>query len=68
MAHYYLNIRNSMGFVRDEEGDDFPDLQAAREKAAEGVRSILSEEVKKGIVDLRGLIELRVDQRGRPEA
>jgi hypothetical protein len=57
MPHYYLHQRNHI-YVSDEEGLDFPDLSAAREQAVIGARSILSEEVKSGSLDLRGAIEI----------
>lgn len=57
MPHYFLNVYNA-NVALDEEGDDFPDLAAAREKAVLGVRSILAEEVKGGQFDLRGRIEI----------
>lgn len=59
MTHYYLNIQNGNGLTRDDEGEDFPDLAAARQKAMEGVRSILSDEIKSaGSMDLHGCIEI----------
>jgi hypothetical protein len=57
MPHYYLHQRNEV-YVPDEEGDDFADLAEGREKALVGARSILSEEVKQGSLDLRGVIEI----------
>jgi hypothetical protein len=63
MPHYFLNVRNMKTYAPDEEGEDFPDLAAAREKALIGARSILSEEVKAGSLDLRGAIEI-ADERG----
>lgn len=60
MPHYYLHQRNEI-YVADEEGEDFADLDAARQKALIGARSILSEEVKHGSLDLRGVIEIADD-------
>ncbi|TFI56592.1 hypothetical protein E2493_19505 [Sphingomonas parva] len=37
---------------------DLPDLAAARKKAIEGVRSMLSDEIKTGRIDLAGRIEI----------
>ncbi len=59
MAHYHLNVVNSVGFVADEEGHDLPDLAAARAQAVAGVRSMLSDELRtRGVIDLRGRIEI----------
>jgi hypothetical protein len=60
MPHYYLHQRNDV-YVPDEEGDDFADLAEAREKALIGARSIMSEEVKHGSLDFRGVIEIADD-------
>lgn len=57
MPHYFLHQRNEI-YVPDDEGEDFADLRAARDKAVIGTRSILSEEVKTGSLDLRGAIEI----------
>lgn len=57
MPHYFLHVRNT-AYAKDEEGNDFPNLAAAREAAVNGARSILSEEVKHGALDLRGAIEI----------
>ena len=58
MPHYYLHVRNTVGYARDEEGQEFADLAHARLQALAGARSILSEEVKAGLLDLRGAIEI----------
>lgn len=59
MAHYYLNLINGYGLTPDREGEDFPDLDAARERAKESVRSIVSDEVKSaGLIDLQGRIDI----------
>ena len=61
MPRYYLHIHNSSGFVEDEEGHEQPDLRAARDKALDGIRSLLAEEVRQGMLDLRGRIEIAGD-------
>jgi hypothetical protein len=58
MARFYLNIRNGGGYVEDVEGQELPDLAAARLQAIEGVRSVLSEEARQGEIDLSGSIEI----------
>ncbi len=64
MTHYYLNIINGTGLIVDNEGEEFADLSAARERAAESVRSILSDELKSaGLINLQGRIEI-IDQHG----
>jgi len=58
MARYYLHIRNGGGYSEDPEGQDLPDLGAARSAAIDGVRSLLSEEARQGQLDLSGSIEI----------
>jgi hypothetical protein len=58
MPRYHLHIYNRAGVSRDEEGLELPDLEAARESATEGIRSILSEEVRGGRFDLEGRVEI----------
>jgi hypothetical protein len=58
MARFYLHIRNGGGFVEDLEGQELPDLAAARVQAIEGIRSVLSEETRHGEIDLSGSIEI----------
>jgi hypothetical protein len=64
MTHYYLNLINGLGLTRDHEGEDFADVDAARARAEESVRSLLCDELKSaGKIDLHGRIEV-VDQHG----
>jgi hypothetical protein len=58
MARFYLHIRNGGGYAEDFEGQDLPDLDAARLAAIDGVRSVLSEEARQGELDLCGSIEI----------
>ena len=58
MPHYHFNLHNSLGLILDEEGRELPDLEAARDEAIKGVRSILAGEVLEGQVDLRGRLEI----------
>ena len=61
MARYYLHINNGGGYSEDVEGQELPDLDAARAAAIEGVRSMLSEEARQGQLDLSGKIEIADD-------
>lgn len=58
MPRYFFHIRNGSGVAEDEEGRELPSAEIARNEAIKGVRSIISDEVKQGLVDLRG--EIRV--------
>lgn len=65
MPHYYFNICNGDGFTPDEEGCDLPDAEAARRRAVEGARSIMSSEVRDGRLDLSSFIEVEIGEAER---
>ena len=58
MPRYHFNLRNRMGFLKDEEGREMPGIDAARAFALSAIRDIISEEVKAGLLDLRGRLEI----------
>jgi hypothetical protein len=58
MPHYFFHVCNSGGYLRDDEGQDLPNAEAAKVRAMESIRSIVSEEVKEGLADLRGRLEV----------
>lgn len=64
MPHFYFHVSNGTGETRDEEGADLPDLDAARAKALSGIRSILREELGRGMLDFGGMIRV-ADPQGR---
>ena len=63
MPRLYLNLHNSHVDADDPEGADYADLCAAREAALQGIRSLLSEEVKTGTLNLHGHLDI-VDDGG----
>lgn len=58
MPRFHLNILNGIGRVADEPGQELVDIDAAKEQAILGIRSILSAEVLEGVIDLGGRIEI----------
>ena len=58
MPRFFLNIRNGLGFIPDDEGQELPSAEHARDEAVKGARSLLSAEVSEGRLDLRGRIEV----------
>lgn len=58
MPRFYLHVCNGTGFVPDEEGQDLPDLEAARMEAVRSARSIMASDVQRGILDLSSFIEI----------
>jgi hypothetical protein len=61
VPQYYLHIHNRLGNALDEEGLDLDNLETARARAIEGIRSFLSSEVLEGKLDLRGHLDIAQD-------
>lgn len=59
MARLYFDLHNGTGFTVDEEGYELSDDEDPRDFAIESIRSLLSEEVRKGVIDLTGWIDIR---------
>jgi hypothetical protein len=64
MPRFHLHLHNGLGFTPDDEGLEFADAAAARKEAIRSIRSIVSEEVKQGSIDLNGRVEI-VDEHGQ---
>lgn len=64
MPLFYFHIRRSEDEIRDTEGIDLPDLEAARREAILSARSILSQEVLQGDLPLHERIDIE-DADGR---
>ncbi|ABQ67321.1 MULTISPECIES: DUF6894 family protein [Sphingomonadales] len=64
MPHFHFHVSNGTGETRDEEGVDLPDLDAAHARALSGIRSILREELGRGVLDFGGMIRI-TDPQGR---
>jgi hypothetical protein len=62
---FYFHVRNGLGFTRDEEGKELPDVEAARDVALRGARSLIAADVAEGRLDLRGAIEVTDGDGGR---
>jgi|GEM_PF-736503 len=58
MPLYYLHVCNGNGFVEDEDGQDLPDVDAARMAAMRGARDIMSEEIRRGELNPASFIEV----------
>ena len=58
MPRYFFEVRDRHGVAPDEEGQVLLDMAAARRQAVDSVRSILSDEVKRGCIDLRARIQV----------
>ncbi|MCK0533111.1 DUF6894 family protein [Sphingobium agri] len=59
MRRLHFDLHNGTGFTSDKEGRELADEEDARDVAIRSIRSILSEEVLRGMVDLTGWIDIR---------
>ncbi|MES2473312.1 MAG: hypothetical protein V4601_10805 [Pseudomonadota bacterium] len=48
MPHYYFHVREGSDISRDEEGQDLPNVEAARREAISSSREILGEKLLHG--------------------
>lgn len=58
MPRYFFNVSNGHGLTQDEEGIDLEDQAAAQRMAMDSIRSIISEEARKGSLDLDGYVDV----------
>ncbi|ATE67237.1 DUF6894 family protein [Rhizorhabdus dicambivorans] len=63
MPQFYFHVFNGTGETHDDEGVDLPDMQSARVRAIIAIRSILGEELNRGLLDFGGMIRI-TDQNG----
>jgi hypothetical protein len=63
MQRYFFNVHNGTGLTEDIEGRELPDLEAARQQALVGIRSLVGEELETGLVDLNGRLDI-IDAKG----
>lgn len=58
MPHFFFHVHNGHGETPDEEGLDLPDQANARGMALDSIRSIIAEEARRGVIDLKGRIDI----------
>lgn len=58
MSLFYFHVCNGHGLIEDEEGQELPDLEAARAVATRGARDIMAGEMRHGTLDLSSFIEI----------
>ena len=63
MPRYYLHICNGSGFTEDEYGHDYADVNDAHAAAVRGIRDIMSEELRKGAINIASFIDIEDEQR-----
>ena len=62
MPRFFFNVYDD-GATIDEVGVELPDVAAAHEAAVEEARAVISEEVRRGRIDLSHRIEVEDEQR-----
>jgi hypothetical protein len=62
LPRYFFEIVNCQGIATDEEGQELADVGEARRRAIAAVRSIVSDESRRGQVDLRGRIRVTQEE------
>jgi hypothetical protein len=67
MSRYFLHLINGIGVAPDEEGVDVARVEQAAQQAIAGIRSIVSDEAKRGRIDLNGRVDI-ADEEGRIQA
>ena len=63
MPRYYLHICNGSGFTEDVEGHDYADADQAREAAIAGIRDLMSEELRRGEINIASFVEIEDENR-----
>lgn len=63
MARFYLHVCDGAGFVEDDEGEEHPDIAAARNAAVEGLRDILAAELRRGDLNTASFVEIEDEDR-----
>jgi len=64
LAHFYFHLRSGDELLTDDEGEDLPDLSAARREAERAARELLAEAIRAGKDEVpEGFVI--TDERGR---
>jgi hypothetical protein len=64
MPRYFFNIRSADGVLRDPDGTELPDLDAARVEAEHSARDLLANILRQG-GELNGQVFEIADDRGK---
>lgn len=62
MQHYFFHLHNGHGATPDPTGRYFRSLEEARIEALRDIRSIVSDEAREGLLDLRGRIDITIGE------
>ena len=62
MSRFYFNLCNGAEFAEDLEGIELPDYAAARRKAVESLRGVMSGDLLMGDLNTASFIEIEDEQ------
>ena len=57
MIRYFMHLRNGTDQILDEDGKEFPDLEALRAAVLFSVRDLMCGDLRDGVIDLRFRID-----------
>jgi hypothetical protein len=63
MPRFFLHVCNGSGFTEDETGQEYADLREARDAAIDGIRDLMSAELKQGQINIASYIEIEDEDR-----
>ena len=63
MPRFYFDVYNGHGEIHDEEGLELESHSAASRIAIDSIRSMIAEDARTGLIDLKGRIEIRAEAR-----
>jgi hypothetical protein len=58
MPHFYLHLGNGQGYLEDDHGDDYADVNAARQDAICSLREAIAADILKGVLNIATFIEI----------
>jgi len=61
VPRFFFHLRDHVHSIIDPDGDELPDLSAAKQKALSAARELLSAEIKTGLIDLRFRVDVEVE-------
>lgn len=59
MPRFFFHVYNGLADTPDEAGSELESQTAARQLALDSVRSMVSEDARRGVIDLKGRIEVK---------
>ena len=61
MPRFFFHVHNGHGEIPDDTGTELADNSAASRLAIDSVRSMVSEDARRGLIDLKGRVDVKDD-------